>query len=87
MRDVLTRAGFSHVDVAGCNELMWFGEDADVAFAFLSIVGVVEGMLTGVDESGQAEALAKLRHSIDAHLTTDGVVYPSATWVITAIRE
>jgi SAM-dependent methyltransferase len=87
VRDVLTSAGFGDLDVAGHSEPMWFGGDGDEAFAFLSTVGVVKGMLTGVDEAGQAEALALLRRSIDAHLTTDGVVYPSATWVITAIRR
>jgi SAM-dependent methyltransferase len=87
VRDVLNRAGFSDPKVAGHSEPMWFGRDVDEGFAFLSTVGVVKGMLKGVDEAGQAEALAVLRRSIDAHLTSDGVVYPSATWVITATRE
>jgi SAM-dependent methyltransferase len=87
VRDVLMRAGFSEVTVAGYSEPMWFGRDADEAFAFLSTIGVVKGTLTGIEESGQAEALTMLRRSIDSHVTAEGVVYPSATWVITAIRD
>jgi SAM-dependent methyltransferase len=87
VHDVLTDAGFSDVNISRHSEPMWFGRDVDEAFAFLSTLGVVKGMLTGVDEAGLAEALAMLRRSLDAHLTADGVVYPSATWVITAIRE
>jgi hypothetical protein len=87
VREVLTDAGFGDVNISGHSEPMWFGRHVDEALAFLSTIGVVKGMLTGVDEAGQAEALAMLRRSIDSHLTADGVVYPSATWVITAIRE
>jgi SAM-dependent methyltransferase len=87
VRDVLTRAGFSDVNITGHTEPIWFGPGVDECFAFLSTIGVVKGMLTGVDAAGQAQALALLRQSIDGHLTTDGIVYSSATWVITAIRE
>jgi len=86
VHDVLTRAGFRDVDVVGHSEPMWFGRDTDEGFTFLSTIGVVKGMLTGVDEVGQAQALEVLRLSINSHVTMDGVVYQSATWVITAIR-
>jgi SAM-dependent methyltransferase len=87
VRDLLTRAGFTGVDVAGHRQPMWFGWDVDQGFAFLSTIGVVKGMLTGVDQERRAEALALLRRSIDEHLTTGGVVYPSAAWVVTATRQ
>jgi SAM-dependent methyltransferase len=86
VRDVLTRAGFSEVDLVRRSEPMWFGGDVEEAFAFLSSVGVVKGLLTGVDQAGQAAGLTLLRRSIEGHLTTDGVVCPSATWVISAFK-
>lgn len=84
VRDVLTRAGFSDVHISGQSEPMWFGREVDEAFTFLATIGVVKGMLSGVDEADKAKGLALLRDSVHAHLTADGVAYPSATWVITA---
>jgi SAM-dependent methyltransferase len=86
VRAILTSAGFRDVGFDDVREPMWFGTDADDAYAFVRSQGFAEGMLQGLDEEQRAGALAALRASIEAHETGDGVVYPSAAWVVTARR-
>lgn len=81
---ILTAAGFSDVNLEAADELMYFGADADDAFRFVHGQGFVAFMLAGLDKSARAGALDALRSSIDAYDTGQGVLYPSAAWVISA---
>jgi hypothetical protein len=63
---------------------MVFGRDADDAYAFVTSMGIVRGLSHDLDDTTRAEALAKLRATIDAHATPDGVLFDSAAWLITA---
>ena len=47
-------------------------------------LGYTAFMLRNLDETTRAHARAALRTTIDAHTTEDGVLYPSAAWIITA---
>ncbi|MFI6051062.1 class I SAM-dependent methyltransferase [Streptomyces violascens] len=78
---LLTHAGFRTPDVQELTAPMHFGADPDTAQRF--ITGLLGWLLTGLDETGRTRALAELRASIDAHNTPEGVLYPSATWLIT----
>jgi SAM-dependent methyltransferase len=86
IRTILAAAGFTEVTIDGVEQLMWFGDDPDEADRFVRGLGFTEFMLRGLDEAGRARALDDLRSTIDAHSTTDGVLYPSATWLVTAER-
>lgn len=86
VRAILTRAGFDDVVLDGRRELMGFGDDADDAFRFMAGLGFVRFVLRDVDDAARSAALAALRSSIDAHETPDGVLYPSAAWIVTARR-
>lgn len=66
---------------------MYFGENADACYRFVSTLGFAQWMLQGLDESGRAGALDALRRTITAHATDDGVLYDSAAWIITATRS
>ena len=81
---VLTDAGLVDVEIDGVHELMWFGDDADAAYRFVTGQGFTEFLLRGLDPGDRERALADLRASIDAHETDDGVLYPSAAWIATA---
>jgi SAM-dependent methyltransferase len=83
-RSVPDAAGFADVTFTGVHEAMWFGRDADAAYAFVRGLGFTEYMLRVLVDVGRAGALAALRASIDAHARPDGVVYPSAMWLVTA---
>jgi SAM-dependent methyltransferase len=84
VRVVLSSAGYTGVDLGAVEAAMWFGADAADAQQF--IVGLVGWMLEGLDEAGRRRALDDLRATVDAHLTSDGVVFGSAAWVIRADR-
>jgi SAM-dependent methyltransferase len=84
VRSVLGTAGYQEAMIVGTTAPMWFGRDTDDAYQVLS--GQMEWMLTGLDDSGRARALADLRATIDAHRTRDGVLFESATWTIRAVR-
>jgi SAM-dependent methyltransferase len=83
-RPVLIDAGFSNVEFEGLSEPMWFGADADDAYAF--VLGLMGWMLQGLDETGRQEALENLRRTITSHDTCRGVLFNSATWLIRATR-
>jgi SAM-dependent methyltransferase len=86
-RSLLTDAGFTDVALDDRREPMWFGADADAAFAFVSSLGVARGILGGLDDGGRTRALEALRGSITAHETAEGVLYRSAAWIVTAVRR
>ena len=86
VRAILTRAGFSEVTFEGMREPMYFGEDAQAAYRFVCGLGFVDYLLKGLDAPARTQALDALRATIVAHDTTQGVLYPSAVWIIRAHR-
>jgi SAM-dependent methyltransferase len=86
-RSLLDTAGFKTVSIDGLNEPMWFGATADDAERFITGLGVFAALLRDLEPDAADAALTKLRHSIDAHRTVEGVHYPSAMWLITATME
>jgi SAM-dependent methyltransferase len=86
VRPILTASGFIDVTFDGAEELMYFGHTADDAFTFVHGLGFARFMLQGLDDDARARALDALRATIDDHATDEGVLYPSAVWIITARR-
>ncbi|MEU2629771.1 MULTISPECIES: class I SAM-dependent methyltransferase [Kitasatospora] len=84
VRRLLTGAGFAEPRVEALTAPMHFGADAADAHRFVS--ARLGWMLADLDDSGRARALADLWTTLRAHETSDGVLYPSATWLITAVR-
>jgi SAM-dependent methyltransferase len=83
-RRVLSEAGFTDIAIDERNEKMNFGADVDDAYAFLSDIGPVRGMLQDLDESTARDALGKLREAIAQRETPAGVLFGSSAWIITA---
>ena len=86
VRPLLAGAGFAGTSFDGVEELMYFGDTADDAYRFVLGQGFSQFMLQGLDDHGRTCALDALRATIDAHETADGVLYPSAAWIVTARR-
>ena len=84
VRNILTAAGFTGVELDAGDGPMWFGDDADEAYQFS--LGLVGWMLQGLDDDGRARALDNLRRTLTNHRTRHGVLYESATWTIRANR-
>ena len=81
---VLTTAGFTDVAFAASEKPFNVGADAESAYQFTAGLGVVQLMLADLDDAARAQAHDNVRAMIEAHLTTDGVVFASAAWVMTA---
>src|SRR5205823_9370460 len=63
---------------------LWFGADADAAYAFVGGIGIVKGLSEGLDEVARADAHEKLKAALRSHETPEGVRFGSAVWLITA---
>jgi SAM-dependent methyltransferase len=86
VRAILSGAGFSEVAFEGVRELMYFGEAAEAAYRFVRGMGFVDHLLEGLDGAARTKALAALQATLVAHDTAQGVLYPSAGWIIRAHR-
>jgi SAM-dependent methyltransferase len=86
VRDLLDRSGLVNIDLQPVDEVMDFGVDAEQAFAFISEMGIVQGLTEDLDADTKAEAFDKLRASLAASETVDGVLFDSSAWLITAQR-
>jgi SAM-dependent methyltransferase len=84
VRAILGAAGYTDVLLRPGRGPMWFGNDVDDAHRFLT--GFFGWMLEGLDDDGRARALGDLRQTCSVHESPEGVVFPSATWTITATR-
>jgi SAM-dependent methyltransferase len=85
-RSILSEAGFGDIAVEGVEKPMWFGATSDDAYTFVRGLGFTEFMLRDLDDRARARALDDLRASIGAHETDEGVLYPSAMWILSAKR-
>jgi SAM-dependent methyltransferase len=83
---LLRAAGWADVAFAAHDLPMWFGPDGDSAYAFVAGMGFTQFMLRDVVEPARSAALDALRASIARHATANGVLYPSAAWLVTARR-
>jgi SAM-dependent methyltransferase len=85
VRAILDGAGFVEVDLAPVRAGMWFGTDAADAQRF--VLGQLGWLLDGLDDAGRARASDDLLAAVATHETGDGVVFDSATWLVTARRR
>jgi SAM-dependent methyltransferase len=81
---LLTGAGFEAVEFTSFEEPLWFGADADAAYAFVGGIGMVKGLSEGLDGVARSDAHEKLKAALRSHETPEGVRFGSAVWLITA---
>lgn len=86
VRDLLGGSGLVDVDLRPVEEPVDFGVDAERAYAFISEMGVVHGLVEDLDAGARARALDTLRAGLAAAETADGVLFGSSAWLVTARR-
>ncbi|WP_078959674.1 class I SAM-dependent methyltransferase [Streptomyces sp. NRRL B-24085] len=86
MTGILTRAGFTAVDVVDVHEPVCYGPDAERALAAVRRLRMVEKWTAGLDSASAGRALGRLRATLDAQDTGDGVWFDSRAWLVTAHR-
>lgn len=83
--ELLSTAGFASIDFAEVREPVFYGPDVDAAFDALSGLYMVKDALARTDEPPDRPH-QRLRDLLDAHMTTDGVLFDSRAWIISAER-
>jgi trans-aconitate methyltransferase len=86
VQQVLSDAGFRDIVLTSVDELADMGADADAAYAFVSSLGRVRGLLEQVGGDRRDERLGRLRAELASRATPDGVLFPASAWLITARR-
>jgi len=87
VRTILTAAGYDGVELEEVDEPIELGTDADDAYEFFSNVGIVHGLLDGVDDTGRAQGLDNLRATFKEAESSEGVLLGTSAWLITATRR
>jgi SAM-dependent methyltransferase len=85
--DTLTTAGFTAVDVVDVREPVYYGPDTEGALAGVLQLRMAKEWLTDLDGPSAERALDRLRATLDAHDTGDGVWFDSRAWLVTARRR
>lgn len=86
VRKILGAAGYTEIGFEPVDEPIEFGSDPDDAYAFMRTLGIVEGLTHDLDDTGRAHAMAELKKTIAAHDSTDGVLFGTSAWLVTARR-
>lgn len=81
VRTILTDAGFSDVDLSGRDQRVKVGTDPEDAANFLLGLNPMTRSLEG---DPKARLQAEVEEAFSAWHTDDGVLVPSATWIVTA---
>jgi SAM-dependent methyltransferase len=87
VRGILATAGYENVGFEPIDEPIEFGSDAADAFAFMRTLGIVEGLTHDLDDDGRAQALAELQQTVTEHESSEGVLFGTSAWLITAQRS
>jgi ubiquinone/menaquinone biosynthesis C-methylase UbiE len=83
--EFLSTAGFGSIDLAEVREPVFYGPDVDTAFDALIDLYLVKDAIARTDEAFDRVS-QQLRDLLEAHMTTEGVLFDSRAWIITARR-
>lgn len=87
IQGLLAAAGYVDIDVTPVEEVVDLGPDADDAYGFLRGMGLVRGLTADLDTDATSSALDRLRATLVAHETPDGVLFGSSAWLTVARRS
>ena len=87
VRRVLDGAGWSDVKLTDIAEPVRLGDDPDDAFAFVSQMGIAQGLLEELDGTARDVSLQRLQATLREAMTDSGVTLPSRSWLVTSRRD
>ncbi|MBD0322590.1 MAG: methyltransferase domain-containing protein [Aldersonia sp.] len=85
-RRVLTAAGFAEVDFTAVHEPVYYGPHPDAACDAVLRLRHARDLLASLDPATADHAADRLRATLAAHRTDNGVLLDSRAWIITAHR-
>jgi ubiquinone/menaquinone biosynthesis C-methylase UbiE len=84
---ILSAAGFTEVTFTDVHEPVYYGPDSATAFDAVLSLWEFRDLLANLDATAAEQARTRLRTTLDAHTTDDGVYFDSRAWIITARRH
>jgi SAM-dependent methyltransferase len=85
--EMLERGGFQAVRLEAVHEPVLYGHDIDAALEFVCGFQDVSAALAGMSSDDAAQAVDRLRETLEAHHGHDrGVAFDARSWLITAGR-
>ncbi len=84
---MLEAAGFADVTFTDVREPMYFGPDVAAALDWVRGYACTSAVLNRLDPAAAARALGRLRETLAAHMSGNGVWFDSRAWIVTARRR
>ncbi|ALG15064.1 methyltransferase [Kibdelosporangium phytohabitans] len=81
---ILTAAGFTDAEFTDVHEPVYYGPDTTTAFDAVFRLWEVKETLATLDAAASEQARTRLRGTLAAHNTGDGVYFDSRAWIVTA---
>ncbi|GAA2135738.1 class I SAM-dependent methyltransferase [Actinomadura napierensis] len=86
VRRILDAAGFTEITFTDVDESVYYGPDVDAALDWVRRFACTSEIVKRLDAADEARAVGRLRETLTAHLSDDGVWFGSRAWVVTARR-
>ena len=81
---ILERAGFADVALEGVDEPVFYGPDVGDALEWVTGFSDVREALAAMTSDARDDAIERLRATLAAHRTADGVTFDSRAWLVSA---
>jgi hypothetical protein len=87
VKQILGAAGFGAIAFTDVHEPVYYGPDVAAALDWVRGFTCTSNVLKRLDPAAAARAVGRLRETLSAHLSDDGVWFNSRAWIITARRH
>jgi len=87
VKQILGAAGFADLAFTDVHEPVYYGPDVATALDWVRGFTCTSEVLRRLDPAAAARAVGRLRETLSAHLSDDGVWFNSRAWIITARRQ
>ena len=87
VKEILEAAGFADTAFTDVREPVYYGADVAAALDWVRGFTCTSEVLKRLDPAAAARAAGRLRETLAAHLSGDGVWFNSRAWIITARRR
>jgi len=87
VKRILGAAGLADITFTDVHEPVYYGPDVAAALDWVRGFTCTSEVLNRLDSAAAARAIGRLRETLSAHLSDDGVWFDSRAWIITARRH
>lgn len=84
---ILDTAGFADVTFTDVHEPVFYGPDTATAYQAVLRLRHAQDLIADLDPTTTGHALERLRATVAAHDTGDGVFFGARAWLVTAVRR